>query len=132
MYYTVKETAEITGLSLATLRYYDKMGLFPHLQRKESGHRMFSDNDISMLKVIDSFKQAGFQINEIQTYIALAEQGDSTLQARYEICMKQEQRLREKIRELQNALEIAQENLAYYRIAFEEGTEALPEAFSIK
>lgn len=61
MGYTIKEVSEMTGLSISTLRYYDKMGLLPLLERKQSGYRNFTDGDIEMLKIIDSFKKAGLR-----------------------------------------------------------------------
>lgn len=132
MNYTVKEVSDMMGLSVPTLRYYDKMGLLPGLQRKSSGYRIFSDGDIEMLKIINSFKQAGFQIKDIQNYIALALKGDGTLQERYEIFLKQEQALNDKIQALQNAMEITQKKLAYYRTAIEQGADTLPKAFCLK
>lgn len=47
MTYTIKEASDITGIPATTLRYYDKEGILPFLERKESGHRMFSEQDRS-------------------------------------------------------------------------------------
>lgn len=132
MGYTVKEVSEMIGLPISTLRYYDKMGLLPGLQRKESGYRVFSEDDIEMLKIINSFKQAGFQIKDIQRYVALALQGDGTLQERYDIFLKQEQVLNKKMQALQTAMEVTQKKLAYYREAIEKGADVLPKAFCLK
>lgn len=132
MEYTVKEVSEMMGLPVPTLRYYDKMGLLPGLKRKSSGYRIFSEGDIEMLKIIDAFKQAGFQIKDIQNYIALALKGDGTLQERYEIFLKQEQALKDKMQILQNAMEVTQKKLAYYRAAIENGPDTLPKAFCLK
>lgn len=85
MNYTIKEVSEMMNLSIPTLRYYDKMGLLPGLERKESGYRIFSEGDIEMLKIIDAFKKAGLKIKDMQNYLALAYKGESTLEERYEI-----------------------------------------------
>ena len=106
MSYTIKEVSEMTNLSISTLRYYDKMGLLPGLKRKESGYRMFSEGDLEMLKIIDAFKKAGLRIKDMQHYLALAFKGESTLEERYQIFLKQETVLKEKNAELQAALEI--------------------------
>lgn len=132
MEYTIKEVSEMFGLPIPTLRYYDKMGLLPGLKRKDSGYRIFSEGDIEMIKIIDSFKQAGFQIKDIQNYISLALKGDVTLQERYEIFLKQEQALLDKMQALQNALSVTQKKLTYYRTAIEEGVDALPKAFCLR
>ena len=56
MTYTIKEVSALTGLSIPTLRYYDKEGLLPDLRRKESGYRIFSDEDLYVLELIECFK----------------------------------------------------------------------------
>ncbi len=132
MQYSIKEVSEISNLSIPTLRYYDKMGLLPGLERTESGYRMFSDGDIEMLKIIDAFKKAGFQIKDIQNYLTLALKGESTLETRYQIFIRQEQILEEKIAELQQALEVTRKKISYYEAALQAGTEsALPPAFCL-
>lgn len=132
MSYTIKEVSEMMNLSIPTLRYYDKMGLLPGLERKESGYRVFSDGDIEMLKIIDSFKKAGFQIKDIQNYLALAFKGESTLEERYQIFLRQEKVLEEKIAELQGALEVTRRKITYYEAALQAGTEnLLPPAFCL-
>ena len=82
MNYAIKEVSEMMNLSIPTLRYYDRMGLLPGLERSESGYRMFSDGDIEMLKIIDAFKKAGLTIKDMQNYLALAFKGESTLEER--------------------------------------------------
>lgn len=130
MSYTIREAAQMMNLSIPTLRYYDKMGLLPGLKRKESGYRVFSDGDIEMLKIIDSFKKAGLQIKDMQHYLSLAFQGESTLTERYQLFLKQEKVLEGKIEELQCALEVTRQKIAYYEAAIQAGTEnALPPAF---
>ena len=56
MTYTIKQVSELTGLSIPALRYYDKEGLLPDLRRKESGYRIFSDEDLYALELIACFK----------------------------------------------------------------------------
>ena len=60
MGYSIKDVATLTGLSEATLRYYDKEGLFPDMQRKKSGYRIFTDHELEQIKYIECFKISGF------------------------------------------------------------------------
>ena len=60
MTYTIKEASDITGIPATTLRYYDKEGILPFLERKESGHRMFSEQDLSMLRIIECLKSVSY------------------------------------------------------------------------
>lgn len=123
MDYTIKEVSEMTNLSISTLRYYDKEGLLPELERKESGYRIFTDGHLDLLKVIDSFKKAGLQIKDIQHYISLAYQGEATLRQRYEIFLNQEKLLDEKIADLQEALKVTRIKKSFYEKAIEASTE---------
>lgn len=133
MSYMIKEVSEMTNLSISTLRYYDKMRLLPSLERKQSGYRNFTDGDIEMLKIIDSFKKAGLQIKDMQHYISLVYQGESTLQERYEIFINQERVIEEKIAELEQALKVTRMKIGYYQQAIEAGTESvLPREFSLQ
>ena len=66
MTYTIKEASDITGIPATTLRYYDKEGILPFLERKESGHRMFSEQDLSMLRIIECLKCTGMSIKDIR------------------------------------------------------------------
>ena len=133
MGYAIKEVSEMTNLSISTLRYYDKMGLLPSLERKQSGYRNFSDGDIEMLKIIDSFKKAGLQIKDMQYYISLVYQGESTLQERYQIFLNQEKVIEEKISELEQALKVTRMKIGYYQQAIKAGTEsALPREFCLQ
>lgn len=133
MGYTIKEVSQMMNLSISTLRYYDKMGLLPSLERKQSGYRSFSDGDIEMLKIIDSFKKAGLQIKDMQRYISLVFQGESTLQERYEIFLNQEKAIEEKIAELEQALKVTRIKIGYYQKAIKEGTEnILPREFCLR
>ena len=53
MTYTIKQVSEMMSLPVSTIRYYDKMGLIPFLEKNESGYRIFKEKDISMLRIID-------------------------------------------------------------------------------
>ena len=58
MPYTIKQAAEIMNVTPTTLRYYDKQGLLPFMERKDSGYRIFSDADMAMLHVIECLKKS--------------------------------------------------------------------------
>lgn len=56
MIYTIGEVAKKLGIAASTLRYYDKEGLIPFVERFSGGIRMFKDEDISGLKTIECLK----------------------------------------------------------------------------
>ncbi len=123
MNYTIKKVSEMTGLSIPTIRYYDKEGLLPDLQRKESGYRIFSDQDLEAIDLIECFKESGLTIREIRHFMSLVKQGDATLAERLEIFQHHIARLEEKLAAAQNALEHSRRTLAFYEIASKTGSE---------
>ena len=84
MVYSVGEMAELLGIPASTLRYYDKEGLLPFVERTPGGARRFQEKDIEWLRVIGCMKQAGMSIREIRVYMELAAQGDASIGARLE------------------------------------------------
>ena len=123
MNYTIKMVSEMTGLSIPTIRYYDKEGLLPDLQRKESGYRIFSDRDLEAIDLIECFKESGLTIREIRHFMSLVRQGDVTLDERLAIYQMHIARLEEKLAAVQNALEHSRRTLAFYEIAAKTGSE---------
>ena len=79
MIYTVGEMAQKLGVPASTLRYYDKEGLLPFVERSSGGIRMFREKDFEWLQVIRCMKQAGMSIKDIRQYIELSMQGDDTI-----------------------------------------------------
>ena len=67
--YTIGQVSEMFGLPVSTLRYYDKEGLFPELNRT-SGIRQFSENEIEALRVIECLKKTGLQIKDIKQFMS--------------------------------------------------------------
>lgn len=125
MGYTIKQVSEMTGLSVPTLRFYDKEGLLPELKRKESGYRIFSEEDLYSIELIECFKQSGMQIREIRHFMALVKQGDASLEERLAICQRHVKRLEEKMEDLRRALDHSLQTLEFYEIAAETGSEAM-------
>ena len=82
MYYTIKRVGEKVKLSVYTLRYYDKEGLLPFVERDHSGKRLFTENDIEWLSVICCLKNTGMPIKEIRKYIELCLEEDDSVENR--------------------------------------------------
>ena len=66
--YSIGQVAEMFGLPISTLRYYDKQGLFPNMERV-SGIRKFSEAEIEALRVIECLKKAGMEIKDIRQFM---------------------------------------------------------------
>ena len=123
MHYTIKMVSEMTGLSIPTIRYYDKEGLLLDLQRKESGYRIFSDQDLEAIDLIECFKESGLTIREIRHFMSLVKQGDATLTERLALFQTHVELLEEKLAAVQTAPENSRRTLAFYEIAAKTGSE---------
>ncbi len=125
MQYTIKEAAEIMNVTTTTLRYYDKQGLLPFMGRKESGYRVFSDNDIAMLKVIECLKKSGMSIKEIKEFSKWIQMGDASLNERYNMFLERKKVVEKEMKELQETLDFINHKCWYYKTAIEAGTEKI-------
>ena len=99
----------------STLRYYDKEGLLPSVERTSGGIRMFKDDDIEWLRIIDCLKKSGMSIRDIREYIALVAQGDSTINERLQLFYRQREILKAQMRELQKTLDTLDYNAGFMR-----------------
>ena len=88
--YTIGQVAEMFGLPVSTLRYYDKQGLFPDLERT-SGIRRFGDTELEALRVIECLKKAGMEIKDIKQFMDWCVEGASTYPLRRELLEKQKE-----------------------------------------
>lgn len=125
MSYTIKQAAEIMNVTPTTLRYYDKQGLLPFMERKESGYRIFSEDDIAMLRVIECLKKTGMSIKDIRQFSKWAQMGDDSLQERYEMFLERKRTVEAQMAELQETLDFINYKCWYYETAIEAGTEKI-------
>ena len=123
MTYTIKQVSEMMSLPVSTIRYYDKMGLIPFLEKNESGYRIFKEQDISMLRIIECFKNTGMSISEMQPYVEMVKRGDESLEERYQLFVRRKEIVLEEMRQLEKQLETIEHKLWYYETAIKAGTE---------
>ena len=123
MTYTIKQVSEMMSLPVSTIRYYDKMGLIPFLEKNESGYRIFKEKDISMLRIIECFKNTGMSISEMQQYVKMVKRGDESLEERYQLFVRRKEIVLEEMRQLEKQLETIDHKLWYYETAIKAGTE---------
>lgn len=123
MTYTIGDIAQKIGLTPSTLRYYDKEGLLPFVDRTESGIRRFKDSDMEWFSIIECLKNTGMSIKEIKTFIDWCMEGDVSLDKRYEMFLERKKETEKQIILLQKSLDIINYKCWYYKTALEAGTE---------
>lgn len=120
--YTIGEISKMFGLPVSTLRYYDKEGLLPDLQRV-SGIRRFSDTTVEALRVIECLKKSGMEIKDIKEFMKWCAQGSETYMKRYEMFLRQREEVEGEIRKLEKVLDMIKYKLWYYEQAMADGNE---------
>ncbi|QFG25702.1 MerR family transcriptional regulator [Actinomadura sp. WMMB 499] len=100
--YSPAETAEKSGFSIDTLRYYEKIGLLSRIARNASGRRVFSDGDLQWLGMLRCLRETGMPIAEMLRYSELARGGDGTVQERLELLQAHDRRVEEQITRLRD------------------------------
>lgn len=117
MGYSIAEVAEKTHLTPHTLRYYEKEGLLPFVDRSESGNRDFKEKDLELLELICCLKNTGMPIKQIKEYIQLCLKGDNTIDVRREIFIKHREEVISQIAELQRNLDKINYKINFYNCA---------------
>ncbi|MDO3412424.1 MerR family transcriptional regulator [Saccharibacillus sp. CPCC 101409] len=100
MRYLIGEVAEKTGLSVPTLRYYEKEGIMPPVKRSESGLREYDDSDVDWLKFACCLRETGMTIAEMKTFASLTLEGAGTLDERLDRLQGQAERVQAQIHRL--------------------------------
>ncbi len=127
--YTIGQVAEMFDLPISTLRYYDKQGLFPRLER-ESGIRKFGNNEIEALRVIECLKKSGLEIKDIKLFMDWCVEGASTYANRLELIQKQKERAEAEIRQMHKTLDMLTYKRWYYSQALKDGNEDTAKALT--
>ena len=120
--YTIGQVSEMFDIPVSTLRYYDKQGLFPHIERT-SGIRKFGDSELEALKLIECLKRSGLEIREIRQFMEWVAEGPSTYPQRKELIERTRERVEQEQASLQRALDMLTFKCWYYEQAIADGNE---------
>jgi DNA-binding transcriptional MerR regulator len=102
---TIAEVSKIYDLSQDTIRYYERIGLLPSVNRKKNGIRDFTEEDCKWVEFIKCMRSAGLPIEALIEYVRLFGQGDETVEARKELLIEQRDLLKLKMEEMQRTVE---------------------------
>ena len=122
MMYTIGQISKLFRLPISTLRYYDKEGLFPDMERT-SGIRKFSEKEMEALRVIECLKKSGVEIRDIKQFMEWCAQGSSTYPQRMEFFLHQKEVAEEEIRKMEKVLAMIRFKCWYYEQAIQDGNE---------
>lgn len=102
---TIAEVSKKYDISADTLRYYERIGLIPPVHRTAGGIRDYTEEDCGWVEFCKCMRGAGLTIEALIEYVSLAQQGESTVDARKELLIEQRRLLQERIEEMQSTLQ---------------------------
>lgn len=120
--YTIGQVSEMFGLPISTLRYYDKEGFFPNLERK-GNIRHFSENELEAIHVIECLKQSGLEIKDIKQFFEWVTAGPSSYEKRKELFEMRKLMVKDEIKKLEKSLAMLEFKCWYYDTAIKDGNE---------
>ena len=103
--YTMKEACEKTGLSYETLKFYCNQGLVPGVARDGQNRRIFSEQDIAWINSLGCPKNCGMSIREMQDYLALCLEGQSSIPERKQILERKRQELELELKRVRDSID---------------------------
>jgi len=113
----ISEVSKQSGISSDTLRYYERIGLIPPVNRNESGIRDYNEIDVRRVDFVKCMRSAGLPIEVLIEYYGLVQQGDQTIKARKGILQEQRAQLVAKMAEMQKTLDLLDYKIDVYENA---------------
>ncbi|MFE9335338.1 MerR family transcriptional regulator [Streptomyces sp. NPDC007063] len=112
--YTISEAAELSGLSAHTLRWYERIGLMPHVDRSHTGQRRFSVRDLNWLDLVGKLRLTGMPVADMVRYAEMVRQGEQTFGERKALLEATRQDVLARIAELHDTLEVLDYKIDHY------------------
>jgi len=112
--FRIGQMTALVGVSVDTLRFYERCGLIPGVARRPNGHRCYDERDVAWVRMLTALRSAGMSIGTLQRFVRLSQQGDDTLAARCDLLAEHREVLRARIAELDGHLKLLDDKLAIY------------------
>lgn len=112
--YTISEVVAFTGLTAHTLRWYERIGLMPHVDRSHTGQRRFTNRDLDWLTFVGKLRLTGMPVAHMVRYAELLREGDDTFEERQELLEATRRDVRTRIAELHDTLAVLDHKIDFY------------------
>nr|WSY55241.1 MerR family transcriptional regulator [Streptomyces sp. NBC_00886] len=112
--YTISEVVAFTGLTAHTLRWYERIGLMPHIDRSHTGQRRYSNRDLDWLDLVGKLRLTGMPVADMVRYAELVREGDHTYGDRFELLEATRRDVVARIAELQDTLAVLDRKINFY------------------
>ena len=112
--YTISEVAQCTGVSIDTLRYYERVGLIHEVERLSNTHRCYKESDIQWIQFLLRLRATGASIQQMLAYVRLERLGESTLCERVALLKAHHEQVEAHIQHLQDYLVVLDSKITLY------------------
>lgn len=112
--YTISEVVATTGLSAHTLRWYERIGLMPHVDRSHTGQRRYTNRDLDWLDLVGKLRLTGMPVADMVRYAELVRAGEHTFPEREELLTAHREDVRRRIAELEGTLAVLDHKIDIY------------------
>jgi DNA-binding transcriptional MerR regulator len=112
--FSIGELASRTGRGIHAIRWYEAQGLVPGVMRDHGGRRVYNEQHVSWLDLIDRLRRTGMSIARIRKYVALVKRGTSTLEERQKMLAAHRARVKATIAEWTEALKLIDRKINFY------------------
>ncbi|MEK8132048.1 MerR family transcriptional regulator [Paenibacillus filicis] len=116
---SIKQAAQLTGLTEDTIRYYEKIGLLPYADRKKNGHRIYSREQIQGIIFLTRLKATGMTLEEMKHFREMTNAGDESIPARLSILEEHKQKIQSEIARLSDIQTIIEFKIDHFREIFQ-------------
>ena len=121
MSYSIGEISQRLDIAPSALRYYEKEGLLPFVERSDSGIRQFTDIDLEWLIIIDSLEKTGMPLKEIKDFVKMFEERDTTIARRLEIVRRHRAVIQQQVAKLNEIILALDFKEQYYQKSLDAG-----------
>ncbi|MFE1247350.1 MerR family transcriptional regulator [Streptomyces sp. NPDC058735] len=112
--YTISEVVAFTGLTAHTLRWYERIGLMPHVDRSHTGQRRYTNRDLDWLDLVGKLRLTGMPVADMVRYAELVREGDHTYGERFELLRATREDVLARIDELRGTLAVLDRKISFY------------------
>ena len=112
---SIQTVADQVGVSAHTLRYYERIGLVGHIQRRPDGHRAYTGGDIEWLVLLTRLRESGMPIRRMQEFAALVREGEHTVPDRLALLREHQRALEEQHAILEHTMDIVARKVGAYQ-----------------
>ncbi len=110
----IGKLASLTGRSVHTIRWYEAQRLIPGVRRDLQGRRIYNEQHVEWLALLDRLRRSGMSIKELRDYASLVRKGSASLRERQQLLRTHRQLIEQRIADLAQALQVVDSKIEFY------------------